>query len=134
MRFRSGDGHPRFAHLAPCAALTALGLSIGLAGRWVTQALLLSLVILAYLLIQPRLRVLVPRMLAPLVLLLGLPWPLPVVATLAASGIINGSLPGFLTPARPTLRAVVAGAAVGLPAGAVALLLVRTQITYFTFL
>lgn len=73
-------------------------------------------------------------MLAPLVLLLGLPWPLPVVATLAASGIINGSLPGFLTPARPTLRAVVAGAAVGLPAGAVALLLVRTQITYFTFL
>ena len=94
---------------------------------------MLSLVILAYLLVQSRQRVLVPGVLAPLVLLLGLPWPLPVVATLAASGVINGSLPRFLTPVRPTLRAVVAGAAVGLPAGVLALLLVRTQITYFTF-
>ena len=55
------------------------------------------------------------------------------MATLAASGIINGSLPRFLSPTRPTLQAVVVGTAVGLPAGVLALLLVRTQITYFAF-
>ena len=132
MSFRGGDDSPRFEGLTTCAVLTALGFSIGLAGRWGPQALALSVVILAYLLVQPRQRVLAPGVLAPLVLLLGLPWALPVAATLATSGIISGSLPRFLTPARPTLRALVTGAAVGLPAGVLALLLVRTQITYFT--